>query len=109
MWEITLTVLKQLFKKPATNLFPANRAPASTLDLLDKVARNEVSLNPPIATPAGFRGKIAYDRENCIGCRQCVGICPTRAIEFQPEDKKVKIFIARCCFCVPGQHARHDR
>lgn len=99
MLEVIRTILKQLFQKPGTNLFPAGRAPASTLELLDKVARKKVTLNPPVARPAGFRGKIAYDRENCIGCSQCINVCPTRAIEFLPEEKKVKIFIARCCFC----------
>lgn len=99
MWEGALTVIKQLFQKPATNLFPAKYAPESTLDLLDKVTRREVALNPPIAVPPQFRGKIAYDRENCTGCQQCVKICPTRAIEFLPEERKVKIFISRCCFC----------
>ena len=99
MWEAAITITKQLFLKPATNLFPAKHAPESTLGLLDKVARQEVALNPPVAVPSGFRGKIAYDRENCIGCQQCVKICPTRAIEFLPEEKKIRIFVSRCCFC----------
>ena len=29
----------------------------------------------------------------------CIDVCPTRAIEFIPEEKKVKIFVSRCCFC----------
>jgi len=99
MWAVPLTIFKQLFLKPATNLFPAKYAPASALDFLDKVTKREVALNPPIALPPRFRGKIAYDRENCTGCQLCVKICPTRAIEFLPEDRKVKIFISRCCFC----------
>jgi NADH-quinone oxidoreductase subunit I len=99
MWEAAITIVKQLFLKPATNLFPAKYAPESTLGLLDKVANQEVALNPPVAVPPQFRGKIAYDRENCTGCQQCVKICPTRAIEFLPEERKVKIFISRCCFC----------
>jgi NADH-quinone oxidoreductase subunit I len=99
MWEAAKTILKQLFQKPATNLFPAKYAPESTLAFLDRVARQEVQLNPPIAIPPGFRGKIAYDRENCIGCQQCYKICPTLAIEWLPEEKKIKIFVSRCCFC----------
>lgn len=99
MWEAAITIIKQLFQKPATNLFPAKYAPESILDLLAKVAKQEVALNPPVAVPPQFRGKIAYDRENCTGCQQCVKICPTRAIEFLPEERKVKIFISRCCFC----------
>jgi len=92
-------ILKQLFLKPATNKFPAKYAPASTIQFLDKVTKGELKLIPPIPVPPQFRGKIAYDREKCSGCKLCVRICPTRAIEFIPEEKKVKIFISRCCFC----------
>ena len=92
-------VLKQLFLKPATNEFPAKYAPASIIQFLDKVTKGELKLIPPIPVPPQFRGKIAYDREKCSGCKLCVKICPTRAIEFIPEEKKVKIFISRCCFC----------
>jgi formate hydrogenlyase subunit 6/NADH:ubiquinone oxidoreductase subunit I len=99
MWEAAITVFKQLFQKPATNIFPAKYAPESILSLLDKVAKQEVKLHPPVAVPPRFRGRIAFDRENCIGCQQCYKICPTRAIEWLPEEKKVKIFISRCCFC----------
>jgi formate hydrogenlyase subunit 6/NADH:ubiquinone oxidoreductase subunit I len=99
MWEAVITVVRQLFQKPATNIFPAKYAPASTLSFLDKVAKQEVELHPPVALPPRFRGKIAYDRENCIGCQQCYKICPTRAIEWLAEEKKVKVFISRCCFC----------
>jgi formate hydrogenlyase subunit 6/NADH:ubiquinone oxidoreductase subunit I len=99
MWEAAITILKQLFRKPATNIFPAKYAPESTLSFLEKVARQEVKLHPPVAVPPKFRGKIAYDKEGCTGCRLCISICPTRAIEFIPEEKKVKIFVSRCCFC----------
>jgi len=99
MWEAAITILKQLFRKPATNIFPAKYAPESTLSFLDRVARQEVKLHPPVSVPAGFRGKIAYDRENCSGCQQCYKICPTHAIEWLAEEKKIKVFIARCCFC----------
>jgi len=99
MWEAAKTVLRQLFQKPATNIFPAKYAPTSTLSFLDMVARQEVKLHPPIEVPPRFRGKIAYDRGNCIGCQQCYKICPTKAIEWLPEEKKVKVFVSRCCFC----------
>ena len=92
-------ILKQLFLKPATNKFPAKYAPASIIQFLDKVTKGELKLIPPIPVPPQFRGKIAYDIEKCSGCKLCVKICPTRAIEFIPEEKKVKIFISRCCFC----------
>jgi len=99
MFEAAKTILKQLFRKPATNIFPAKYAPSSTLSFLDKVARQEVKLHPPVTVPPRFRGKIAYDRENCTGCQQCYRVCPTQAIEWLPEEKKIKVFISRCCFC----------
>jgi len=92
-------ILKQLFLKPATNKFPAKYAPTSTIQFLEKVKRGELELTPPITVPPKFRGKMSYDREKCTGCKLCVRICPTKAIEFIPEEKKVKIFVSRCCFC----------
>jgi len=92
-------LLKQLFLKAATNKFPAKYAPASATAYMKKVTEGSVALIPPVPVPERFRGKIAYDRESCIGCKLCIRVCPTRAIEFIPDDKKVKIFVSRCCFC----------
>ena len=92
-------LLKQLFLRPATNMFPAKYAPESATAFLKKVAEDSSILVPPIAVPENFRGKLAYDREACTGCKLCIRVCPTRAIEFIPEEKKIKIFISRCCFC----------
>ena len=97
--KMVKVLLKQLLQTPATNKFPAKYAPKSTIQFLDKVKRGELKLTPPIAVPPGFRGKIAYDWEKCTGCQLCIKVCPTKAIEFLPEEKKVKIFVARCCFC----------
>jgi NAD(P)H-quinone oxidoreductase subunit I len=99
MWEAAITILRQLLRRPATNLFPAKYAPESILSFLGAVARQEVQMQPPVAVPTGFRGKIAYDRENCSGCQQCYRICPTQAIVWLAEEKKIKVFISRCCFC----------
>jgi len=99
MFEAAKTILKQLFINPATNIFPAKYAPASTIGFLDSVTKGELKMVPPVAVPPKFRGKIAYDRENCIGCQLCYKICPTQAIEWLPEEKKVKVFVSRCCFC----------
>jgi len=92
-------VLKQLFLNSATNKFPAKYAPASTIRFLDKVTRGELKMIPPVPVPPRFRGKITYDREKCTGCKLCTRVCPSRAIEFLPEEKKTRIFVSRCCFC----------
>jgi formate hydrogenlyase subunit 6/NADH:ubiquinone oxidoreductase subunit I len=97
--KMVKVLLRQLFLTPATNKFPAKYAPKSVIDFLNKVQKDKRLLTPPIAVPPRFRGKISYDRDKCIGCQLCIRICPTRAIEFIPEEKKVKIFVARCCFC----------
>ena len=66
---------------------------------LARAAADPSIVTPPVPVPPRFRGKIAYDREKCIGCQLCVKICPAKAIEFIPDEKKVRIFVSRCCFC----------
>ena len=97
--QMLKVLLKQLFLTPATNKFPARYAPKSATAFLSSVQKGEAALIPPVEVHAGFRGKIAYDREKCTGCQLCIKVCPTMAIEFIPEEKKVKIFVSRCCFC----------
>jgi len=92
-------LLKQMFKKPATNVFPITYYPESILKLLEKIKKGEVKIHPPVEIPEKFRGKITYDRDECIGCKLCIKVCPARAIEFVPEKKKIKIHISHCIFC----------
>ena len=40
-------LLKQLFKKPATNVFPVTYYPDSILKLLEKVEKGEAKIHPP--------------------------------------------------------------
>ena len=70
--------LKQLFKKPFTNLFP---------DV------------PPIPTPGNYRGIISYDRDKCAGCGSCAMVCPSGAIDFVKEERRIRIWIVKCAFC----------
>lgn len=93
------TLLGQLFKKPHTNKFPAKYAPDNTTKFLADVSEGKATMIPPVNTPDGFRGKIRYETEKCIGCKLCIKVCPTEAILFKPEEKKVKFLMARCCYC----------
>ena len=92
-------VLRQLVKKPATNLFPAKHLPPSITGFLEAVGAGKATIHPPIATPDKFRGKIVYDRDTCIGCRMCIRVCPANAIEFLPETKRIRIWVTQCIFC----------
>jgi len=92
-------LLKQLFKKPSTNVFPVTYCPDSVIELLEKVEKGEVKINPPVDIPKNFRGKIVYDRDKCIGCKLCLKVCPSNAIEFIPETKKIKIHVDHCICC----------
>jgi formate hydrogenlyase subunit 6/NADH:ubiquinone oxidoreductase subunit I len=92
-------LLKQLFKKPATNVFPFTYYPDSVLELLEKVGKKEAKIHPPVEIPKNFKGKIVYDRDECIGCKLCIKVCPAEAIEFIPDKKKIKIHVDHCIFC----------
>ena len=92
-------VISQMFKHPFTNLFPAKYVPSSVTKFLEDVNTGKAKIIPPVETPKGFRGKIQYDKEKCIGCKLCINVCPSGAIEFKPEEKKIRIYLARCTFC----------
>jgi len=92
-------ILGQLFKKPITNTFPAKYLPPSITGFFEKVGKGEAEIHPPVELPPNFRGKIAYDRDVCIGCKICARVCPANAIEFIPETKRVRIYVTQCIFC----------
>ena len=97
------TLIKQLFSKPATNPFPVKYMPKSVTAVLKAVGAGKAQINPPVPTPKDLRGKIAYDREKCIGCGLCVRVCPASVIQLlEPvgeEKAKIRMYVARCAFC----------
>ena len=92
-------LLKQFFKDPVTNRFPVTHAPSSIHGTLKAVEAGKAKINPPVEIPPGFRGKILYDRDACIGCQMCLKVCPSETIEYIKEDRKVKFYMSRCTFC----------
>lgn len=75
-------VLRGLFAKPATRLYPTQKR----------------------ETPALGRGRLMWNPAGCTGCALCVTDCPANAIELIVIDKQAKQFALRyhadrCVFC----------
>ena len=75
-------IVRSLFSKPVTRLYPAKREPA----------------------PTRLRGKLTWNPEKCTGCCLCVKDCPSDALELITVDKVNKRFVirydmGRCTFC----------
>lgn len=52
--------------------------------------------------PAGFRGKLKFYPEKCIGCRLCMKDCPSGAIQINKVGEKLfeaVISLDRCMYC----------
>ncbi len=93
------TLIKQLFTKKATNPFPVKYAPDNMTEAAKLVEDGKLELNSPIEVPEDFRGKIVYDKECCVGCQLCVRVCPSEALVFKEDERKVKHYASRCTFC----------
>lgn len=73
-------LIRSLFKKPATMNYPAQKSPM----------------------PEGFRGKLKFNPEKCIGCKMCMRDCPTGAIEIVKVGEKkfeAHINLGKCIYC----------
>jgi len=73
-------VLGALFKKPVTNLYPAEK----------------------LEMPRDYRGKLSFDPQKCVGCKLCMKDCPTGAITINKiADKQFEAIIdlGKCIYC----------
>ena len=42
--------------------------------------------------------KVAVDKEKCVGCEECVNVCPVDVYEMQ-DDKSVPVNVEECIGC----------
>ena len=78
--KIAKLLIQSLFKKPATLNYPSERT----------------------GMPKGFRGKIKFNPELCIGCKMCMRDCPSGAIEIRKLGEKqfeAEINLGKCIYC----------
>ncbi len=92
-------MLKQLFRKPATNPFPARYLPPSVITYLEAVSAGKAAIHPPVGVPEGFRGKITYNNESCTGCGLCARVCPAHALEVNRDEKCLTVYVGQCIAC----------
>ena len=77
LFNKTVTALRNLFSKPATRLYPAEKR------------------DPP----PGTRGCLAIDIETCIFCGICQKKCPTDSLRVEREAKRWSIDRLSCIAC----------
>ena len=78
--KMLIEVTSSLFKKPATSEYPFKK--------------REIHKS--------YSGKIAFDKEKCIGCNICVRNCPAKALVVAKVADKVfemTLSLAKCIFC----------
>jgi len=77
LFENTKIVLRSLFNRPATLMYPVK----------------------PAKKTANTRGHVTINPAGCITCRTCQRKCPTQAISVDVKEKTWEIDNMRCVVC----------
>lgn len=80
--------------------------PKMLSEVMKALVKPAATINYPaekLKTPDGFRGRIIFNSNSCIGCKMCMRDCPAGAIRIEPTavEKKFKctFLLDRCLFC----------
>ena len=74
---MTKSILRNLFSKKATRLYPNIQRPDFE----------------------GYRGEVHNDIEKCIFCKICVLKCPSKCIRVDPKEGLWELDIMACVYC----------
>jgi formate hydrogenlyase subunit 6/NADH:ubiquinone oxidoreductase subunit I len=78
--KILREVFRHVLGKPATKDYPFNKE----------------------AMPKGFRGRLLFHMEKCIGCKMCVRDCPAGALDIVKIGEKLfecRLDLGKCIYC----------
>ena len=72
------------------------------LRMLTQKANTETYPTVPAEVPDHFRGALKFHPELCVGCKLCVRVCPSDALEIEKEGEnppKAIVHMDKCIFC----------
>jgi formate hydrogenlyase subunit 6/NADH:ubiquinone oxidoreductase subunit I len=74
-------------------------------EVMETLFKKPITLNYPIdkeAMPKGFRGKLEFYNDPCIGCKLCMKDCPANAITINKLGEKqyeAILDLSKCIYC----------
>ena len=115
--RLTLTFPKRTIHMPITyrlakdfnvaaNIFRAHVAPDQVGKLLVELSGDIDQLNEAIAWMEAnnievslVNREIVIDKESCVHCGLCTGVCPTESLQIDPKSHKLAFVRSRCIVC----------
>jgi hydrogenase-4 component H len=85
-------------------------------EVLIAIRGGKVTLGYPLAPapplPEGFRGKVEFNADRCIGCGGCANVCPARCLvlkDLGQNKRQIMLLRERCTHCGRCQEVCPER